>query len=256
MPLNRPQTRALSLRSAQRGLSIVEMMVGIAIGLIIVAAATLMVAGQLADNRRLLLETQIQQDLRATADLISRDLRRAGFWRDAHLATGAAAAAGNALGNPYAALELPTAASPLLPTRFAYADVSAPENQTVDNNERRGFRLNNGVIQAELGNGNWQPLTDRDVLNVTGFAVTPRVECVALRCPTGDAACLAMAKRPTAAVSTCTAGDNPCPAYQQIRNVSLTITGTPANDASIERSITTRVRVRNDAVVNACVERL
>ena len=57
-----------SARAAQRGLSIVEMMVGIAVGLIVVAAATLMVAGQLADNRRLLLETQVQQDLRASAD--------------------------------------------------------------------------------------------------------------------------------------------------------------------------------------------
>jgi len=35
---------------------------------------------QLGDNRRLLLEAQMQQDMRTAADLISRDLRRAGYW--------------------------------------------------------------------------------------------------------------------------------------------------------------------------------
>jgi len=65
-------------RSAQQGLSLVELMVGITIGLFVVAAASLVVSNQLFDNRRLLLETQLQQDLRATMDIITRQLRRAG----------------------------------------------------------------------------------------------------------------------------------------------------------------------------------
>ena len=64
----------------QRGLSIVELMVGVAIGLFVVAAATMLVSTQLSDNRRLMLETQVQQDLRASADIITRELRRAGHW--------------------------------------------------------------------------------------------------------------------------------------------------------------------------------
>ena len=63
---------------SQRGLSIVELMVGIAIGLIIVAAASLLMSGQLNENRRLLAETQLQQDLRAASDIITRELRRIG----------------------------------------------------------------------------------------------------------------------------------------------------------------------------------
>ena len=58
-------------------------MVGVAIGLFVVAAATMLVATQLSDNRRLMLETQVQQDLRATADIIARELRRAGHWAKA-----------------------------------------------------------------------------------------------------------------------------------------------------------------------------
>lgn len=56
----------------QRGLSLVELMVGITVGLFVVAAAATLVANQLSDNRRLLLETQVQQDLRATMDIITR----------------------------------------------------------------------------------------------------------------------------------------------------------------------------------------
>ena len=67
----------------QRGLSIVELMVGIAVGLFVVAAASTLVATQLSDNRRLMLETQVHQDLRAAADIITREVRRSGYWNAA-----------------------------------------------------------------------------------------------------------------------------------------------------------------------------
>ena len=62
-----------------RGISIVELMVGITISLFILAGASLVLTTQLDSNRRLLLEAQVQQDLRTTADMISRDVRRAGY---------------------------------------------------------------------------------------------------------------------------------------------------------------------------------
>ena len=74
--------RRRHVRSLQAGLSIVELMVGVAIGLVIVAAAALLMTGQLVENRRLLVETQLQQDLRGAADIITRELRRAGTGQD------------------------------------------------------------------------------------------------------------------------------------------------------------------------------
>ena len=62
----------------QTGLSIVELLVGVAIGLVITAAATLLMSGQLIENRRLLTETQVQQDLRAATDIMAREMRRVG----------------------------------------------------------------------------------------------------------------------------------------------------------------------------------
>ena len=73
----------LSLRATrvagQRGLSIVELMVGIAVGMFLVAGAVTMFVGNLTSSRQLLVEARVNQDLRATVDLISRDLRRAGY---------------------------------------------------------------------------------------------------------------------------------------------------------------------------------
>lgn len=216
-------------KSRQRGLSIVEMMVGIAVGLIIVAAATMMVAAQLGDNRRLMLETQMQQDLRAAADLIARDLRRASYWNDSALGTAAGKADGNANANPHADVELSTAQNL---ARYTYSDPGAASAS----GEQRGFRLSNNTIQAELGSGNWQPITDPNVIKITQFSVQPLVRCVSLA--------------PVCAASA------PCPPYQQVRNVTIEISGQAVHEASLERSIRTQVRIRNDAVVttNNCQE--
>lgn len=91
------------LTRRQRGLSLVELMVGVAVGLFVVAGATMLVANQLGDNRRLLLETQIQQDLRAAADIIVRDIRRSGYWGAAQTGVWYAGSPG-VTANPYTAV--------------------------------------------------------------------------------------------------------------------------------------------------------
>lgn len=69
----------LSRRAAMRGLGIVEMLVGLALGLFVIVGALIMFSNFTNDSRLLVQDTRVQQDLRATADLITRDLRRAGY---------------------------------------------------------------------------------------------------------------------------------------------------------------------------------
>ena len=145
----------------QLGMSLVELLVGITIGLFIVAAASLMVSSQLNDNRRLLLELQVQQDLRATADVIARELRRAGgrklaaegVWSETNLASA----------NPFSDVTI----------------TGAPDNTEVRFNYERGIELPalgfkfvsaRGVIQSYIGT-DWQDLTDGNTMEVTGFTV-------------------------------------------------------------------------------------
>ena len=66
-----------------RGVSMVEMMVGVAIALVVVAGGLALLANFTGENRRLLLETRLNQDLRAAMDVVVRDLRRAGYWQGA-----------------------------------------------------------------------------------------------------------------------------------------------------------------------------
>jgi type IV pilus assembly protein PilW len=227
-----PVTR--SWRRAQRGLSIVELMVGVAVGLTIAAAATLMVASQLADTRRLLVETQIQQDLRATADQIARDLRRAGFWHGAYLGTSTGAGAGAIQANPYRfASPGDDVATPAI--TYSYAAPTVAEDNAVTDPERRGFRLRNGVIESQLGADNWQALTDGATMRVTTFDVTPRTERVELACPRA-----------------CSAGPTPCPPQLEVHRLTVDIAGEAVHDAAIRRSVRAEVRLRNDVIVGEC----
>jgi type IV pilus assembly protein PilW len=202
------------------------MMVGIAVGLFIVAAAALLVSAQLGDNRRLLLETQVQQDLRATADIITRELRRAGALRRAE----------NVVRDPATGAVL---TNPLIQNVTPGAGGST---QAGYNYERGtsvgpyGFKLDGRVIQTLLASGGWQDLTDRNVLTVTEFLVTADSAATErLPCP-----------------NTCPA---PPPAGQPadycwpllaVRGFTVRISGHAASDSSVVRTVESRVRLRNE----------
>ena len=222
-------------RPAQRGLSLVELLVGVAIALFIAATGATLLAGNLRENRNLLLEARLMQDLRTATDVISRDLRRAGYWGAATdgVWTTAAAASGVAA-NPYVALAPGAAASDAVSFRYSR---DAVENNLVDSNEQFGFRLRNRVIEMLLGAGNWQALTDAGTLDITEFSVTPAVQQIDLR---------AYCTQP------CPVGSLTCPPRQQVRSLAVVVTGRSTTDASVTRSLHSNVRLRNDAVSGAC----
>lgn len=221
------------LRASQRGLSMVELLVGAAIALFIAATGTTLLAGNLRENRKLLLEARITQELRTAADVIARDLRRAGYWAAATDGVWTAAAPAS-VANPYVALMPGSAASDAVSFRYSR---DTTENNTVDPNEQFGFRLRNGAVDMQLGAGNWQALTDTNTLTVTAFRVTPMVQEISLQhlcalpCPSASTA---------------------CPPRQQVRSLSLVLSGRSVTDASVTRSLRSSVRLRNDSVVGAC----
>ncbi len=209
-------------RRTVRGLSLVELMVGLAVGLLVVAGAGQMLAGQIQEHRRLLLETQLQQDLRNAADMVSRELRRAGHW-------GAAASLASGAANPFAAL-----------TRdgdtLTYAvSRSAREGSEPDGNDRAGFRLRNGTLEALAGGAGWQALTDATTLTVTRLELAIREQALPLAC-----------------ARACEAGDTQCPPRLTLRQAQLRIAGRAVHDATVQRELATEVRLRNDLVHGHC----
>jgi type IV pilus assembly protein PilW len=237
-----------------RGLSIVELMIGIAIGMFILAGATLVLTTQLGDNRRLLLEAQMQQDMRAAADMIARDIRRAGYWAHAYCLVWPAEdiaslpaeckdAAGAQLANPYVAMT-PQAAPAGTPS--VVYDRSTDEEGVVfgtDDNgvdttpnrprERVGFQLNagTGAIDYMVGEDNWQALTDKDVMRVTRFDLTLNQRDAPVPCG-ADAACPVL-------------GPGGCRLVQTYRDLAITIVAQARHDATVQRAMRDVVRLRN-----------
>lgn len=220
-------TARRSTQHDQRGLSLVEMMVGIAVGLVVVAAATLMVTTQLGDNRRLLLETQVQQDLRATADIVARELRRAGALRRPEFTVWNTDDA-TVSRNPMAPVTPASGAAAAVDYNYQRGPVTGPY----------GFELLNGVVRTRLAAGGWQELTDRNVLTVDEFTVTADPS-VPIRLPCPNACALpAPVGQP----------DDYCWPTTTVRNLTVRISGVAVSDPAIRRTIESQVRVRNDAV--------
>jgi type IV pilus assembly protein PilW len=217
----------------QRGLTLVELLVGVAIALLIAAAAATLFVAQLRESRALVLEARLMQDLRTATDLIARDLRRAGAWGSAVDGVWTAGAA-SAAANPYLALAPISAASDAVSFRYSR---DAVENQVVDSNEQFGFRLRNAAIEIQLGAGNWQALTDAGTMQVTGFTVTPAVRTLDL----GDFC-----------ATPCPAGSTACPPRLQVRSLAVEIVARLVADTRVARSLRHDVRLRNDAVAGAC----
>jgi type IV pilus assembly protein PilW len=214
------------VRVTARGLSLVELMVGIAVGLFITAAAAMLVSSQLTENRRLLVETQIQQDLRATADIVTRDLRRASYAANASTFVAVPGSSNPPLASW--AAEIAQSAHPTAPDAdYSYSRGASPQFS---------LRLDGGVVQRRIGNGNWQPLTDRNVLEITAFDITQSATDVPLACPR---------------LCPAPASDESCWPKLQVRDLSIRIAGRSATDPGVQREIRSNVRVRNDVVAFA-----
>ncbi|WP_127996593.1 prepilin-type N-terminal cleavage/methylation domain-containing protein [Piscinibacter defluvii] len=215
-----------------RGLSLVELLVGLAVGMLVVAAAITLLSAQTREQRSAGAELRLMQELRATADLVARDLRRAGHWGDPAPALWAWSASAP-MGNPYAALAPLAAAS--AGASYAYSR-DAVENHRLDANEQFGLRLRNGVLELQLGSAGWQALSDPASITVTSFELRPRLQEVSLlgHCP------------------------NPCPpgatcdVRLQSRSLAIRLSARAVADPSVQRQLEAEVRLRNPAPIGAC----
>lgn len=208
-------------------MSIVELMVGIAVGLMVVAAASLLMSGQLVENRRLVIETQLQQDLRAAADIMSRELRRAGAMGEAAILNsvwypGGASSQRNETADD---LAISTGQVDYWYTTPGVAPVAGPF----------GYKKDGPLLRTLIG-GAWQELTDGNVMLITAFAPTIAAE------PTASAVVLPCSKL-------CLDGTTNCWPRFQVRSATLAIEAEARRDSTVKRAISSSVRLRNDYVL-------
>jgi prepilin-type N-terminal cleavage/methylation domain-containing protein len=127
--------------SYQHGFSLVELMVGMTIGLILISAVVALTASVLRTNAETVTVAKITQEGRAVSDLVSREVRRARYSGNYRVFVGAAGAVPNA----FAVMQINNTSLPTATTgsclRFAYdadddgdlgADAGTPDPTEVE----------------------------------------------------------------------------------------------------------------------------
>ncbi len=274
-PAARSVRRATGLR---RGLTLVELLVALAIGLLIVGGAATALLAQLDAQRQRLADARLTLTLHTVADLAVRELRRAGHWgraddgwpdesvdspSDTEADAGADASspvhpAASPASNPHADLlpAPPTAAPGTTSTTipawgYGRASTDHPDlrdDRSQDTDEVGALRLNASTQSIDLrlagprlvpGPGDhWQPLTDPGRLRVTRWLVTRRDHVVDLL--------------PTCTRTICPAGDTTCPPRRVLRLLQIDLTGHDPAAPARSRQVSRLVRMRNDEVRGRC----
>jgi type IV pilus assembly protein PilW len=226
-------------------MTIIEMMIGLAVGLFVVLAGAVMLATFTDADRRMLLETRLLQDLRAASDVITRDIRRAGYWANA--STGVWVGPGAPPQNPYQNFLAAScdASAPVAPNSATSSTegvcyyVAQDTDNVASPIERFGFKLDGGVIYAVVaGAGATAPteanaLTDAKTITVSDFVITPSSQTIDAR---------------VFCIKPCTTN---CPRVV-VREFEVLIKGNVPGDTTIARSLRSDVRVRNDYLDGQC----
>jgi prepilin peptidase dependent protein B len=260
-------------RKKQTGVTLIELMIGLLIGVIVVAGGISIfltsVKGQ-TDNINL---TRLNQDMRTMMDIMVRDIRRAGFVTsnpDDNFAL--------VQSNPFFGATTDLAVYDTN-TCIVYAYNSDNDDPpVVDSSERFGFRLNtttnvlemrsSGTSNVNCNEGSWQTITEPEVA-ITGLTFTLTSTALNVTsmntdtdgdsCYDGDDADPAVASAGCVtgnygnnqcdtgeACNTCTRDGSPDPACLYVRNVAISLTGRLRDDNTVTQTIAEQTRVRND----------
>lgn len=126
----------------QRGFSLVELMVGLAVGLVLLTAMVALVVSVLRANADVVSGAKLNQEGRAIGDIMHRELKRARYSGSYLTFVGAGATPPNAFG----AITGADASQPLVNddcVKFAY---DADDDGVIDANEVKSFFLDGGAV--------------------------------------------------------------------------------------------------------------
>lgn len=248
----------------QKGLSLIELMIGLLVGTVVAGGAISVFTNSIksgTDNTEL---ARLNQDMRAIMDIMVRDIRRAGY-AIADPATSPSTLTNNPFQDSLTAGATTDIAvyddGSCIVYSYNRNDDSPP---VVSADERLGFKLNNGAItmrtsgdtneNCDNNNNSWQSITGPEVeVTALAFNVT-EAELSATKMLDGtgddddDGSC-----ETGEACNACDTGDK----CLYIRNVTLSLTARLSDDNTVTQTINgvddngENVRVRNDKYVQS-----
>lgn len=254
------------LKTQQKGMTLIELMIGLLVGAIISAGAISAFNNSLKSSTDNMNLTRLNQDLRTMMDIMVRDIRRAGFvTSDPALNDDDGDTINDFLmNNPFAAVAVEDGN-----TCFVYMynrNYDSEDHTTdplVDDTERLGFKLvgtelkmrnSSSTLPCSAGGSGWQSLTDPAVeisalqfqLTSTSIDLTSMItDTDTDGVPDGDANNNGICDAGEAC-NTCTINGSPDPACITSRVVTISLTGRLSADNTVTQTITEQVRIRND----------
>lgn len=216
----------------QKGLSLLELMLALFLGTILLTISAQIFVTGTQHGRETSNAARLYQELRTAMDIMSNDIRRAGYWGSARNDLGS-----GANNNPFmdanTNISVNGSNNCILLSYDRNSDGSLPAVGTGDD-ERYGYRLSNQAIQARpasanfsctAANNSWVNITDPNIVNVTQLTFTLTTKEVDL--PTGTT--------PASKI--------------RLRYVDITIAGQLKNNPAITMTLNQHVRIRNDQYV-------
>lgn len=217
-------------RTQMRGVTLTEVLVATVLSTILLASGLAMFMSTAKYSTDTMEKIKLNQELMLTLESIAADLRRAGYWSNAVNMVNAMSNS-----NPFmtAGTDISISAGQDC-VLFSYDrndDGTIPMLNSGSDDERYGFRIRNGAVQARqtgasfncTANSNeWQDITDKSTITVTGLSFVPETRVISNNLGNGGTS------------------------YMDIRNVLITISGYHVNKPTLTKTLSYRVRVRND----------
>lgn len=246
--------RAKKINCDEHGFTLIELMISLVLGLITVAAAISLYVVMFKGNVASIRDSQLNYDINAVLQLMTNDIRRAGYWGSAS----GAILGQDPIGNPFTAVN--TDINLTTPQCITYS-YDANSNGSVDLDELFGFRReSSGSISMRVSvaaisdggsctAGTWVPVTSEDgidQISVSSFSLNSNQ-------------------------SSCdNTSDNDLPPYQSVfcdavlnnsassaagdrlvgrRIIGIDIQASPSADSDIVKRASALINVSNDLVV-------
>ena len=264
------------MRNRQSGLTFVEMLVGMAVGVIVISGGITIYASSVRGGNDALLASKLNQEIGALMHVMANDIRRAGFW--------GTAIDGRPDENPF---NVPGATSLVVMDDMANNAVQAATGNgscitytydatyvpgsaagVVEATDLFGFRLNGVVVQmrqtgtvdgvscvggtcTSCTNGVWQDVTDPNVIEITQLDFDlSNSQCLNSSEPNeeddnGDGT-IDDAAEQDCYVTAPPGGSGE--GTMETREVTITVTGRLATDNQVQISAVNSIRVRNNVL--------
>jgi hypothetical protein len=245
---------------------LIELMIALVVGLVVSGAVLAFTASSIQSNSEYVLSTRLTQDLRNNMDLVTRDLRRAGYDEDAlkYVATGNA--------SPFSRMQLcndggtcstvssagiAVATGPITCAIYAY-DRAGGTDGVVDlgNGEVRGIRLKQrtvngrqvGVLEYAISTGSTQPTCSDASPDYTTYPST----CNGAWCTLSEPGKLDITQF---AITDNGNVVGTSPNQVQVRDLTIDMIGRIAGTTDFTREVKSDVRIRSDcydATISNC----